>query len=364
MGPAKPTRMTDGTVDVSRRGFLTATAGGAAAAAMAGPASAQGEPDFGGYLDDVPNYDGVVDKTGQDEVTVTVGGEANNFLSFEPPAIHVDPGTTVVWEWTGKGGSHNVVHEGGNFESDLKVEQGFSFSHTFETDGIFKYYCQPHKVLGMKGAVVVGSDYPTTDGGDGSGGGGGDGGDGGGNGGGDGGGGGTPEFGGWFDDVPNYDGVVDKTGSDTVSVSVGGKPNDNLSFVPAAVHVDNGATVEWEWTGDGGSHNVVHQDGNFESELKSEAGTTFSHTFEEDGIYNYYCDPHRALGMKGSVVVGSDYAGAGGGGGGGGGGGSQGPQPIPQSAMTLSVATSAVMVLTLGLGYLFVKFGGAEASED
>ena len=163
---------------LSRRGLLRTTAGGAACLAAAGAtggvAAQEGEkPDFGGYLDDVGNYDGtVVDATGEGQASVSVGaaGNGGNF-AFDPPAIHVDSGTTVTWEWTGKGGSHNVVHEDGDFESDLVGEEGATFEHTFEEDGIYKYYCQPHKTLGMKAAIVVGSDYPTTSGGGNAGGG-------------------------------------------------------------------------------------------------------------------------------------------------------------------------------------------------
>jgi halocyanin-like protein len=68
----------------------------------------------------------------------------------------VSPGTTVVWTWTGAGGSHNVVAEDGSFESDLVVAEGHAFSHTFEEPGTVRYVCTPHRALGMKGVVVVG----------------------------------------------------------------------------------------------------------------------------------------------------------------------------------------------------------------
>ncbi|MFB6142356.1 MAG: halocyanin domain-containing protein [Halorientalis sp.] len=109
------------------------------------------------YLSDVSNYDGsITDRTGSDSVTVDVGAEGNggNF-AFAPPAIRVSAGTEVVWEWTGQGGQHNVVHEGGNFESDLTATAGHTFSQTFDEAGLYRYYCQPHRTLGMKGVVVV-----------------------------------------------------------------------------------------------------------------------------------------------------------------------------------------------------------------
>jgi len=108
------------------------------------------------YLADTDNYDGVVDETGTSEVTVTVGTEANggNF-GFGPAAVRVSSGTTVVWEWNGLGSSHNVVEEGGSFESELSMEEGHTFSRTFEESGVIEYYCTPHRTMGMKGVVVV-----------------------------------------------------------------------------------------------------------------------------------------------------------------------------------------------------------------
>ncbi len=164
---------------MNRRDFLR-TAGGAAGAtagmsAASGSALATeegggdgggggGQPDFGGYLDDVGNFDGsVVDARGQSEVTVEVGAEGNGGnLAFDPPAVHVDNGATVVWEWTGEGGAHNVVSEDGAFESELTGEGGFTFEHTFGEDGVYNYFCQPHKSVGMKGSVVVGEDFPSS----------------------------------------------------------------------------------------------------------------------------------------------------------------------------------------------------------
>ncbi len=170
---------------------------------------------------------------------------------------------------------------------------------------------------------------------------------------------GPPDYGDFFSGVGNFDGeTVDATGQDTVTVSVGADGNGGaFAFDPPAVHVDNGATVQWEWTGEGGGHNVVSDgDGPLDSgSAVSQSGVNYEHTFEEDGIYNYVCVPHEALGMKGSVVVGTDYPTESSG---GGGGGSSGPPEVPNSAKTLGVATSVVMVATLGMAYVFLRYGG------
>jgi len=375
---------------VSRRGFLRVAAGGTAATAATGTAAAQetetgtgtqtgtqsGEqrPDFEGYLDDVGNFTGIEDMRGQDEVTIEVGVEANGgAFGFGPAAVHVDTGTTIVWEWTGEGGGHNVVAEDGTFESGSPVEEaGTTFEWTAGEDGVYNYFCEPHRTLEMKGSVVVGEDYPTTtdslatatpsgetesgggdEGGGDSGGGGDDGG-------------GAPDLGGYLDDVSNFSGVEDMTGQDEITVDVGvdngGQP---YGFGPAAVHVDIGTTVVWEWTGEGGGHNVVAEDETFNSgsPVPSE-GATFEYTFEEGGIYNYFCSPHKSLQMKGSIVVGTpgeDYEtvepeGSG--------GGTGGPPALPNSAKTIGIATSSVMAVTLGLAYFFMKYGGDYEPPD
>jgi halocyanin-like protein len=106
----------------------------------------------------------------------------------------------------------------------------------------------------------------------------------------------------WFENVGNYDGEVDMTGESTTSVTVGGG-SDDLAFVPAAIRVSTGTTVVWEWTGNGGRHNVVDDEGEFESEYHEDGNATFEYTFDSPGVYQYYCDPHRELGMKGGVRV-------------------------------------------------------------
>jgi halocyanin-like protein len=147
----------------SRRGFLRTAATGAAAAGVAagatgtataqdGTATESGGPTFDGWLSDTTNYDGeVVDMTGQDSITIGVGG---NGLVFSPPAVRVDPGTTVTWEW--QGGRHNVVGENRDFDSgEPTSEVGATFEQTFEETGVVKYLCEPHAGI-MQGVVVVG----------------------------------------------------------------------------------------------------------------------------------------------------------------------------------------------------------------
>jgi len=162
--------MTDDSVEFSRRALLRASgaaAGGTAAIGGVGSAAAQegggGQIDYSGWFSGVSNFSSTVDRRGEDEVTVEVGVEANQgYFGFGPAAVWVDPDTTVTWEWTGRGNAHNVVAEDDSFTSGSAVaEAGTTYERTFSEAGIHKYYCKPHELNGMKGAIVVGDDVPT-----------------------------------------------------------------------------------------------------------------------------------------------------------------------------------------------------------
>lgn len=244
--------------------------------------AAEADPgEFERWFSNVDNYDGVVDATGQTTVGVTVGAQANGgAFGFSPAAIRVDPGTTVTWEWTGEGGVHDVTDRDGDVQSDMVGDAGATFEQTFDTEGVFYYVCSPHEAMGMKGAVVVGDaevaaapkvDYP------------------------------EPHYGDWFDGVPNFRGTVDATGKDEVHVAVGETVDGAFVFQPAAIRVDPGTTVVWDWVGDG-VHDVVASDGSYATETL-DAGNSFALTFDGDGVSQYECTGTPT--MKGAIVVGA-----------------------------------------------------------
>ncbi|MFB6137451.1 MAG: halocyanin domain-containing protein [Halobacteriaceae archaeon] len=143
--------------------------GGAAAQAGGdgGTASTPPRPDFGSWLmhEGAPVDGGFVDARGQSSVTVEVGAQGNGgTFAFSPASLWIDPGTTVTFEWVSN--THNVMVEsqpgGAGWQGHSTIENtGFSFSTTFETSGMFEYYCEPHRPLGMKGGIAVGDDVPT-----------------------------------------------------------------------------------------------------------------------------------------------------------------------------------------------------------
>jgi len=107
----------------------------------------------------------------------------------------------------------------------------------------------------------------------------------------------------WLSTGTEFDGVTDRTGSDTATVSVG---DDRLaeSIDPAILKISPGTTVVWEWTGEGGGHGITSMDGSFGSgSVVLGDEFTFEHTFSESGVYRYYCKPHEAIGGKGVIAV-------------------------------------------------------------
>lgn len=282
----------------SRRAFLGSVAGTAVGGmALAGRARAQNSVDLSEWFENVENATRVVDATGQDEVTVEVGAEANGGpYGYGPAAVRIDPGTTVIWDWVA--GRHNVVAEDGSFESEFHTDSG-TYERTFEEAGVTQYYCTPHKQMGMKGAIIVGdvevsisaggaTTTPTeedTGGGDGN----------------------ARDFDGWLDGVDNYDGVVDKTGQDVVEVTVGAEGNDGPNaFDPPAIHVDTDTRVVWKWAEyeEDVTHDVTAVDGQFESD-SMRPGSEYSVEFSGDGIAKYECTTASEEGMRGAIVVGA-----------------------------------------------------------
>lgn len=256
-------------------------------------------PDVGaqlasGYLADVEGYDGgVASGLNQSRVRIRVGATAGATESpFAPVAVRIRTGTTVVWEWTGRGEAHSVISRREGFEDGEHDTAGETYEYTFDDPGLFRYFCGEHRSAERGAIHVVDDSYPTPsdaettttsaaiDAG---------------------------EYlaSGYLANVDGFDGaVVDRRGRARTRVTVG---DDGFGFAPPAIRVDPGATVIWEWGEEGGAHVLRGVDREFSSgDAVAEAGHTFEQTFDETGIYRYYCLPHTALGAHGAVVVGRD----------------------------------------------------------
>jgi len=105
---------------------------------------------------------------------------------FRPVELRVPPGTTVTWLNTNKQGHSVTAYEdglpdgadyfaSGGFDSEQTAReewgastggtlfQGQTYEHTFEIEGTYPYFCIPHEVGGMVGAVIVSEDAGTPD---------------------------------------------------------------------------------------------------------------------------------------------------------------------------------------------------------
>ncbi|WP_436926078.1 plastocyanin/azurin family copper-binding protein [Halosimplex amylolyticum] len=82
----------------------------------------------------------------------------------------------------------------------------------------------------------------------------------------------------------------------------------NNYFDPIGLRIEPGATVRFELAA--GTHSATAYENRipsgasaFDSGVVSSGG--FEHTFEAPGTYDYYCIPHKSVGMVGRIVVGS-----------------------------------------------------------
>lgn len=159
-----------------------------------------------------------------------------------------------------------------------------------------------------------------------------------------------------FKESPVWDtGVADRTGEDEVDVLFGGLTSIDLPFPdapdvgpwgmdPRAVKVSPGTDVTWTWYDGPGAieahhlasyfdppyeeefvlpweahgHEHDHPGGDDEFYVHEDLGDTYTHTFDEPGIYLYFCIPHgtpfafefgelgevsNLFGQRGAVIV-------------------------------------------------------------
>ncbi len=79
-----------------------------------------------------------------------------NRMVYSQEIVEIAAGSTVKWVPTDKG--HNVEIIASPNDMKFKSKNGKEASVTFETPGIYYYWCTPHKGMGMIGLVVVGGD--------------------------------------------------------------------------------------------------------------------------------------------------------------------------------------------------------------
>lgn len=87
-------------------------------------------------------------------------------------------------------------------------------------------------------------------------------------------------------------------------------PNDvwmqGTSFVPGNLEVEAGTTVTWTnksaeihtvTSGEAGEHDNLFDSGDMTG------NATFQYTFDDTGVFDYFCRPHVSMGMTGTITV-------------------------------------------------------------
>lgn len=96
----------------------------------------------------------------------------------------------------------------------------------------------------------------------------------------------------------------------TVTVKMGAD-SGQLQFEPKEVKIKAGDTVKWV-NNKLAPHNVVFDKDKVPADVATKMshknlvfspGESYETTFNEPGVYSYYCEPHRGAGMLGTVTV-------------------------------------------------------------
>ena len=78
----------------------------------------------------------------------------------------------------------------------------------------------------------------------------------------------------------------------------------NIRFVPETLTINEGDSVRFLWSGQLLPHNAIEVNELFNSgDAMSNVDYTYNFTYNQSGVYEFYCEPHRDLGMLGEITV-------------------------------------------------------------
>ena len=111
-------------------------------------------------------------------------------------------------------------------------------------------------------------------------------------------------------------------GGEIVEIKMqGNEDGSHVWFDPIGILIKPGQTIRWTNLNPGNSHTTTaYNPTNFERPLRMPTAAkswdsdyllpdeSFSVTFTEQGVYDYYCIPHEHAGMVGRIVVGRPEA--------------------------------------------------------
>ena len=111
------------------------------------------------------------------------------------------------------------------------------------------------------------------------------------------------------------DGTTSPGGTDQTAIEMRTEGSDYL-FDPIGLFVESGTTVTWinvsgahsstayaEGTGGASVTRIPEGTEPWNSDTLNTEGAEFEHTFDVSGTYDYFCIPHKSLGMVGRIVV-------------------------------------------------------------
>ena len=86
---------------------------------------------------------------------------SGNKMVFSKEIAKIDVGDTITWLPSSKG--HNVEMVASPNGMKFRSKNSKEASVSFDTPGMYYYWCTPHKGMGMIGLVVVGGDMSNKD---------------------------------------------------------------------------------------------------------------------------------------------------------------------------------------------------------
>lgn len=80
--------------------------------------------------------------------------------------------------------------------------------------------------------------------------------------------------------------------------------SNNLRFNPESITINEGDSVNFLWSGELLPHNSVEENGVFDSgDAERDVDYTYTFDFDQAGVYDFFCEPHQSVGMKGVITV-------------------------------------------------------------
>ena len=80
--------------------------------------------------------------------------------------------------------------------------------------------------------------------------------------------------------------------------------SNNLRFNPESITINEGDSVNFLWSGELLPHNSVEENGVFDSgDAERDVNYTYTFNFDQAGTYDFFCEPHQSVGMKGVITV-------------------------------------------------------------